>query len=96
MSILQKDFLKKAVQFSIRTKILFLGTGIVLASFAAYVPYVKNSFIKDKGSYIQDDSLNEAHDVQISVTHLIESREKDLVQFFSFGSRCISSNDVKL
>jgi len=95
VSILQKDFLKKAVQFSIRTKILFLGTGIVLASFAAYVPYVKNSFIKDKGSYIQDDSLNEAHDVQISVTHLIESREKDLVQFSLYPKSFYEGSEYK-
>jgi sigma-B regulation protein RsbU (phosphoserine phosphatase) len=92
---MQKNFLKKVLQFSIRTKILFLGTGIILVGFSVYVPYVKKSFINDKSSYIQNDSLNEAHDVQVSVSNILESREKDLAQLSIYPKEFFDGSNYK-
>ena len=76
-----KAFLNKIKHSSIRTKILFLGTGLVLISFATYLPYILNSFLKDKKAYIYDAVLSESHEMQSSVTRILESKEKDVLTY---------------
>lgn len=76
-----KDFLKKAFQFSIRTKILFLGTGVIALSYATYLPYILNTFLSDKRSYIYDSALSESHEIQLKITQLLEGKQKDLLAF---------------
>ncbi len=76
-----KDFLKKAFQFSIRTKILFLGTGVIALSYATYLPYILNTFLSDKRSYIYDSALSESHEIQLKITQLLEGKQTDLLAF---------------
>ena len=76
-----KQFLKKAFQFSIRTKILFLGTGLIILSFGTYLPYILNTFLEDKKAYIYDAVLNESHEMQSNITRILENKEKDLITY---------------
>lgn len=76
-----KEFLKKTFQFSIRTKILFLGTGLIFLSFATYLPYILNTFLQDKKAYIYDAVLNESHEMQTNIARLLDNKEKDVIAF---------------
>ncbi len=76
-----KDIIKKAFQFSIRTKILFLGTGLIILSFGTYLPYILKTFLEDKKAYIYDTVLNESHEIQTNISHLLENKGKDLIAY---------------
>lgn len=76
-----EEFLKKAFQFSIRTKILFLGTGLIILSFATYLPYILNTFLQDKKAYIYDAVLNESHGMQANITRILDNKEKDVLAY---------------
>ena len=81
MSTSVNSFIKKAFQFSIRTKILFLGTGLIFLSFSTYLPYILKTFLEDKKAYVYDTVLNESHEMQSNISNLLNDKEKDVVAY---------------
>lgn len=77
-STMVKEFVKNAFRFSIRTKILFLGTGLIVLSYASYLPYILRAFTEDKSAYIYESALDESHRIRVDISRILENKEKDL------------------
>lgn len=74
-----KEFVKKAFQFSIRTKILFLGTGLIFLSYLTYLPYIRKTIMDEKRAYIYDSVFVESQEIKNKILHILNGKEKELL-----------------